>query len=49
MDAEYVFLLIKSVKDSKYQEFPYEFVYARQLEDEDTIQMFKIYAEGVEI
>ena len=28
-DANYVFLLIKNVKDSRYQEFPYEFVYAR--------------------
>jgi hypothetical protein len=34
-DANYVFLLIKHVKDSRYQEFPYEFVYARQFDDDE--------------
>lgn len=48
-DTKYVFLLIKCVKDSRYQEFPYEFLYARELDGEDNIQMFKIYAEGVEV
>jgi len=47
--GKHVYLLLKFIKNSRYEQFPFEFVYVRRMPNNDDIQIFKIYAEECEI